>query len=216
MTCWAFKDIETFKQHSLDVLNFFREHFSYVIPILAYRSGVDEDIVRKSVEIGIALHDIGKTSIHYTSSYYGHEFYSGYLVYRILDECCDSELKRLVAIAVMNHHQAMAGRNLKDMILHQNYKNIPPTYEMIDECEKDIKEILDNIGVNVKDLPKKVTRGDVISWFRRLRNDSQKNLYIIILGPLMVSDTVVANRNRKGERENRIIIEYKMWLEALK
>ena len=213
MTCWAYKDIETFKQHSMGVLLFFRENFSYVIPILANRSGIDKDTVRKSVEIGVALHDIGKTSLHYTSSYYGHEFYSGYLVYRILEDCCNSELKTLVALAAMNHHQAMAGRNLKDMIIHGNYTQIPD-YEMIDECEKDIKEVLDYIGVNVKYIPKKVTRSDVVYWFSRLRLVNRMNLYIIILGPLMVSDTVVANKNRGGENTNRIIKEYETWLET--
>jgi len=84
---------------------------------------------------------------------------------------------------------------------------------MIEECEKDIKEILDNIGVRVKST-KKVNRGEVISWFKSLRIVNLKNLYILILGPLMVSDTVGANENRGGENTNRIIKEYEIWLKT--
>lgn len=216
MTCWAFKNIETFKDHSIGVLNFFREHFSYTIPILAFRTGIEEEKVRKSVEIAVALHDIGKTSVNYISSqnYYGHEFYSGYLVYKIVEECCDSELTPLVALAAINHHQAMEGRNLKDMFIHGNYTQIPESYEMAIECEKDVKEILEYIGVRIENLKKKASRNEVKNWFmytlgKRLNETHfNKNLYILILGPLMVSDTVVANKNRGGEKKNRIIEEY--------
>ncbi|QXJ28802.1 CRISPR-associated endonuclease Cas3 HD [Saccharolobus shibatae B12] len=213
MTCWAFYGMETIKQHSLGILNFFRDNFSYIIPIISYRTGIDKETVRKSVEIGVSLHDIGKTSKQYDRSYFGHEFYSGYLVYKILRECCDSELKPLVALAAMSHHQGMGGRTLNEMILKGNYTRIPSPYELREECRDDIVEILRKIGVEIKDFPQKVTISDVKSWFQKL-NIKWKNLYVIILGPLMVSDTVVANKNRGGDQYNRIIEEYEKWIKV--
>ncbi len=215
MTCWAFYGKETFKQHSLGVLTFFRSNFSYVIPIISHRTGINEETVRKSVEVGVSLHDIGKTSKSYTESYFGHEFYSGYLIYKILQQCCDSELKPLVALAAMSHHQAMKGRTLKEMIINGDYTKIPSRYELRDECREDIREILKDVGVEIKGLPEKATRDDVIAWFHKL-NLKWKNLYVIILGPLMVSDTVIANMNRGGDHYNKIIEEYNKWIKNAK
>ncbi|QGA53971.1 CRISPR-associated endonuclease Cas3'' [Sulfolobus sp. E5-1-F] len=211
MTCWAFYGVETFKQHSLGILRFFRNNFSYIIPIISHRTGINEETVKKSVEIGVSLHDIGKTSKGYTKSYFGHEFYSGYLIYKILQECCDSELKPLVALAAMNHHQAMKGRTLREMVIKGNYTRIPSVYELRDECRDDIREVFKEIGVEIKGFPEKVTRSDVIEWFKRL-NLKWKNLYVIILGPLMVSDTVIANMNRGENQYNKIIEEYEKWI----
>ncbi|BDB98531.1 CRISPR-associated endonuclease Cas3'' [Saccharolobus caldissimus] len=210
--CWAFKDKETFADHGIGVLNFFRDNFSYIIPILARRAKLDEEVVRKSVELGVALHDIGKISLSYSDSYYGHEFYSGYIIYKLLERCCNSSLNGIVSIAVMNHHQAMAGRTLREMTIHGEYKKLQD-FRRKEECKEDVERVFKALNVNLKfeDIPKKIGRDNVKCWFMNLRVE-RVDLYVIILGSLMVADTVVANKNRGGQRRNLIIDEYSKWL----
>ena len=226
--CWAFnkeergiKITETFKQHSLGTLKLFRASFSYIIPILNYRYSkyigeIDEDTVRKSVEIGVALHDIGKTSKNYTESYTGHELYSGYQIYKILEECCDSGLKAIVSIAAMSHHQAMVNRTLKEHILKGGYEEIRD-YELREECIKDISDVLKEIGVNIDAkniIQPYITRDDVYEWFINMDLEVNNNLnfYTIIVGPLMIVDTIVANMNRGGGTSHLIKNSLK-WIE---
>ena len=230
--CWAFnkeeggiKITETFKQHSLGTLRLFRASFSYIIPILHYRYSryvgeIDEDTVRKGVEIGVALHDIGKTSKNYTESYTGHELYSGYLIYRILEECCDSGLKAIVSLAAMSHHQAMVNRTLKEHIAKGVFTKLP-NYEIREECISDISDILKEVGVNidVKDIIPNypITPDTVYEWFINLDLEANNNLnfYTIIVGPLMIVDTIVANINRGGGTSH--IIENSLrWIEINK
>ena len=213
MTCWAFRDKESFKDHAIGVLECFRRNFSYIIPILSRRTNIDKEKVRKAVEIAVALHDIGKASKHYStsSSYYGHEYYSGYLVYKIISICCDSEIKELAALAAMSHHQAMEGRGL-DFIRSGNYSRLP-NFELDPQCINDIKEVAEIIGISVpRDvITKTITPDDVVCWLRSF-NSSKFYLYPIVLGPLMVCDTYVAYVHRGDGHKNLLIAEYERFI----
>ena len=208
MTCWAFYNKETFKDHALGTLECFRNNFDYIIPILSHRSGVKRDVVKKTVEIAIAFHDIGKVSKNYTTSYYGHEFYSGYIVSKIISKCCDNELKDVAALAAMSHHQAMVERGL-DLIRSGSYLKLS-RFELNTECVDDINEVAKEIGVTV-DLIRVITPETVKDWFLRIKTN-KFYLYPIILGPLMVCDTYVANLHRGGGRKNLIISEYERFI----
>lgn len=215
MTCWAFRDKETFKDHAIGVLECFRRNFSYIIPILSRRTNIDREKVRKAVEIAVAFHDIGKVSKHYSisASYYGHEYYSGYIVYKIISRCCDSEVKVLAALAAISHHQAMEGRGL-DFIQSGSCTKLPH-FELNPECVDDINEVAEAIGVEIPpdtlDMIKNITPFNVKDWFYSLKS-RKFYLYPIVLGPLMVCDTYVAYAHRGDGRKNLLIAEYEKFI----
>ncbi|BBG25070.1 CRISPR-associated endonuclease Cas3-HD [Sulfuracidifex tepidarius] len=209
MTCWAFFGQETFKDHALGTLDCFRRNFAYINPILSHRTGVEISTVKKNIEIAVAFHDVGKASKAYTTSYYGHEFYSGYIVSSMIRGCCNSELRDIAALSSMSHHQAMVERGL-ELIRSEEYKKLH-NFEFNEECLDDINEVAKEIGISVNLDRKLITPEDVASWFMKINNE-KFYLYPIILGPLMVCDTYTANAHRGGGNRNLLILEYKKFI----
>ncbi|BAB64984.1 putative CRISPR-associated protein [Sulfurisphaera tokodaii str. 7] len=211
MTCWAFYGKETFKDHALGTLNCFRNNFEYIIPILSKRSGEKIENVRKSIEIAVAFHDIGKASKKYINSYYGHELYSGYIISRIIRNCCDNKLRDIVALAAMSHHQAMVERGL-ELIKNNMYVRIPQ-FEFNEECKGDINEVAKEIKVSIDIDLTYITPNDVVSWLLRNKHIKEFYYYPIVLGPLMICDTYTAYQHRSDTQyENILIREYKRFL----
>ncbi|ARM74577.1 CRISPR-associated endonuclease Cas3'' [Acidianus manzaensis] len=225
--CWAFSGKETFSQHGIETLNVFRRCFQETVPIIAKRLNRDQREIEVYTELAIALHDLGKTSKNYQKgpNYYGHEIYSGYLLYKIYENFENNKNTDNIGIpfvlASINHHEAMAARGFKLMRSISQINQVKQ-FEFCEECREEIEKITIEIDKRITDVViETIENNKVISpikalkWFQNLSFSlNLLSVYPIVLGPLMVSDTVAANKDR-GNSYSRIVEEYKKHLPCL-
>ncbi|AHC52648.1 hypothetical protein SUSAZ_10250 [Sulfolobus acidocaldarius SUSAZ] len=217
--CWAFKNKETFQQHAIGTVKVLERNFLHqVVPILSKRLNASVEDVEKAVRIASGFHDIGKTSIYYqleASNYYGHEIFSGYIVWRLINDLKigNDKLASISAIAALSHHEAMGDRKKNELLIPSNERY----YEFYHGCEKDIDEVAKYLNINPQktlDLLRELEKLSLSKAVNELKGAFNEDYihYVILVGPLMIADTITANQNRKGNAMNNLISEYKKFL----
>ena len=188
----------------------------------------EPSIIEDMLRLGTGIHDLGKAYRlyqerveRYGGGFKDHEVLSAVSCYKIMIDSENRELKVLMLMAILNHHQAFR-ENLPNIItglLDQSARNVLRVASSgLCDTVHNLDQALEKLGLSVesafprdyqefKDLFDKM-RGMLDLYLRRRFDENRKwlKLYNLLMFPIILADNLDAYEKRSGSASNRLII----------